>query len=335
MEPERGGETGLSSGSLTPRISDFSSLNFRSLWRGRERTTEVERSLLALTIGRSRYRRALEVGCGEGRLSSVVQSAASEYIGVDLIPQFVARVPDHRSCAVRRVAGNVYELPFADQSFDVIVMIRVYNFLEAPGLGLKELFRVLAPGGRLALTYNPKPSLGTLADDLKAALRRNGERQSPFMSFSRPPTVPVRPSEFPAWAPTRTEFERVLRRSGFDPEAELPCGLEDYVGFRQLPSRLFVSMARLGSGVGAFPTRFVAARRPGSLGASLPPLERLWRCPQCRGVLHAEWGLPSACSRCGVPTLLPDGVIDARYNGARGSVRNSEDRERATPYRAL
>ncbi len=317
MESGRGRWTGSSSASPTPHVGDFSSLNFGNLWRGRERTTEVERSLLALTIGRLRYRRALEIGCGEGRLSPVVQSAASEYIGLDLTPRFVARVPDHQNCMVIRAAGNVYELPFADQSFDVIVMVRVYNFLESPDLGLKELFRVLAPGGRLILTYNPKPSLGTLTDDLKSALRRTDGPPRRPMSFSRPPTVPVHPSEFPAWAPTRLEFERILRQSGFDMEAEFPCGLEDYVGLRRLPSRLFVGLARLGSEVGAFPTRFVAARRPGGPSACLPPLERLWRCPRCLGDLHFDGGLPSACPRCRIPTLLSDGVIDARCRGPR------------------
>ncbi len=317
-EIRNGPHSGLPDGLRGPVPTDaFGSLDFHALWRGRERTTQVERALLAQAVGRTRWLRLLEIGTGEGRVSEVGQAHAESYIGLDITPQFVARIPGSQSGRVHRVAGNVYCLPFVEGAFDAAVMIRTYNFLLDPRAALREVARVLAPGTLFVLSYNPKPSVATLIDDLKVALSKDGAAKGRRMSFSQEPVVPVYPSSFPAWVPTRLAFRETLISSGFTPVLEFPCGLEDYWGLRSLPARVFVGLAHALSRIGWFPSRFVAARRGGNGHAELPPFERIWRCPQCHGAIEVAGGLPVPCGSCGIPKLLLETVIDARPRGPR------------------
>ncbi len=51
------------------------------------------------------------------------------------------------------VEGSIYELPFADNSFDHALSLNVFNHLERPGDALKQLARVIRPGSTLLFNY--------------------------------------------------------------------------------------------------------------------------------------------------------------------------------------
>jgi len=53
------------------------------------------------------------------------------------------------NCQVR--LGNLFQLPFTRDSFDLAVMHQVMHFLDSPQLALQEAARVLRPGGRMIL----------------------------------------------------------------------------------------------------------------------------------------------------------------------------------------
>ena len=50
------------------------------------------------------------------------------------------------------VLGDISALPFCDNSFDAVINIQVLEHLKEPGIGIKEMARVLKPGGELILT---------------------------------------------------------------------------------------------------------------------------------------------------------------------------------------
>lgn len=94
----------------------------------------------------------LEVGCGEGLL-------AQHLIGVGPRPsRFVAcdleldRVAPGLDPAIEFVQASIYDLPFAANSFDVVVCCEVLEHLEDPRRGLAELARV---AGRRVLISTP------------------------------------------------------------------------------------------------------------------------------------------------------------------------------------
>lgn len=100
-----------------------------------------------------RARRILDVGCGLGRfLRRALRYAPedSQLVALDLsvamLQRTRTRVEDRR---VRYVAGDVTRLPFRSGSFDCVICAWVLEHLPEPGVGLKELGRVLASSGKL------------------------------------------------------------------------------------------------------------------------------------------------------------------------------------------
>jgi SAM-dependent methyltransferase len=212
------------------------------------------------------------------------------------------------------VVANVNSLPFADRSFTAVVMERVYNFLEDPGTTLAEIRRVLLPGGMLVLSYCPKPSLATLVDDAKVW---SGGSELPFESatLSRQDLVPVRPSSFPAWAPTRGRFRRTLESEQFTLLREFPTGFEDFRPFRMLPVGFFVRLASDFSDVGGFPNRLVVAQTTLGPGDPLRAWSEIWACPRCGAPFRlpeGDSGRLEPCTACQLPLDLTDGIVDAR-----------------------
>jgi SAM-dependent methyltransferase len=96
--------------------------------------------------------RVLDVGCGAKPYHPFFAARAREYVGVDAVDNPVADV-----------RGQVESLPLPDASYDLVLCLQVLEHAEDPAKGVRELRRVLAPGGRvLASThgvqmYHPAP----------------------------------------------------------------------------------------------------------------------------------------------------------------------------------
>ena len=92
--------------------------------------------------------RALEVGCGEGRVSRDLAARGHPVLGVDASPSLVAAAAAAHPEGEYAVA-DAGALPFADASFDLVVSYNVLMDVEDMPRAVAELARVLAPGGRL------------------------------------------------------------------------------------------------------------------------------------------------------------------------------------------
>jgi SAM-dependent methyltransferase len=110
--------------------------------------------LLPAPVGK----RALDVGCGSGPLSAWLVSRGTEVVGFDISPNMV-RAARSRGLtgATFRVADLGEPLEFlADGSFDVVVASLVFHYLRDWVQPLRELHRVLRPGGALVIsTHHP------------------------------------------------------------------------------------------------------------------------------------------------------------------------------------
>ena len=98
-------------------------------------------------------KRVLEAGCGTGLvLSRLAQVAASAH-GFDLSPGMVQRA---RARGLSVALGSVTQVPFRDESFDLVCSFKVLAHVPNITDALRELARVTRPGGMLALEfYNP------------------------------------------------------------------------------------------------------------------------------------------------------------------------------------
>ena len=101
----------------------------------------------------------LDVGCGTGTLAGRLAAAGYRVSGVDpsegMLDVLRANVPE-----VRAVQGSGTDLPFGDDSFDVVMSVAVMHHVADPGAvrrALGEMVRVCRPGGRvLHWDHNPR-----------------------------------------------------------------------------------------------------------------------------------------------------------------------------------
>ena len=116
----------------------------------------------------------LEVGCGEGRGIECLLPSVSTYSAIDKIESAVARLREKYPLG-KFVSGHLPPLPYLDASFDAVVSFQVIEHIENDVLFLKEIFRVLRPGGvvlittpnrRMSLSRNPWHVREYSADEL-------------------------------------------------------------------------------------------------------------------------------------------------------------------------
>jgi arsenite methyltransferase len=111
------------------------------------------------TMGRfSAGERVLDLGSGAGTDSLVAAQMVGEQgrvAGIDMTPEMLAKA---RSAAatmgvgsVEFVEGEAERLPFADAIFDVVVSNGVIDLIPDKDAVFAELYRVLAPGGRMQI----------------------------------------------------------------------------------------------------------------------------------------------------------------------------------------
>jgi SAM-dependent methyltransferase len=108
--------------------------------------------------------RVLDVGCGPGRLAIPLARHGLDVTGLDLDPAMIERARINAGRALgddRRpsfVVGDAASLAFPDGSFDLVVSTMSMHHWEDPIAGLREIARVLRPGGR-ALVWDLRPGV--------------------------------------------------------------------------------------------------------------------------------------------------------------------------------
>lgn len=98
--------------------------------------------------------RVLDVGCGTGALLDVLARTYPQaaLIGVDPVPEMLAIARRRLPPAVGLREAWAQELPFEQDSFDVVLSCNMFHFIRQPLAALREMGRVLRPGGELVIT---------------------------------------------------------------------------------------------------------------------------------------------------------------------------------------
>jgi len=144
-------------------------------------------------------KRILDAGCGNGRYTKYLLRHADPdavLTTFDLSPAMLKRARNRlESDRVSHAVADLTRLPYADASFDAIVCGWVLEHLPDASMGLRELARVLAPGGRLLLMCTENTFMGKMTsrlwhcrtyrrDDLKSAAATCGLRPVRELWFS-------------------------------------------------------------------------------------------------------------------------------------------------------
>lgn len=98
--------------------------------------------------------RLLDVGCGTGALLHrlALRHPAAQLSGVDPVPQMLAQARGRLPPEVVLQEGWAERLPFESERFDVVVSCNMFHYIRQPVAALREMGRVLRPGGRLVIT---------------------------------------------------------------------------------------------------------------------------------------------------------------------------------------
>jgi SAM-dependent methyltransferase len=97
--------------------------------------------------------RVLDVGCGTGSLTTALaeHSALGEIVGIDMAEPYLEFTRRHLAHPrVRLELGDACSLPYSDHTFDRALSLLVLQFVPEPELALREMQRVVRPGGTIA-----------------------------------------------------------------------------------------------------------------------------------------------------------------------------------------
>ena len=109
------------------------------------------------------HARVLEVGCGTGIITLKIADlpGVDEAVGIDPSTHFIAAAR-HRAPHLHFETADGRALPFADQSFDGVILATTLCHIPQPETALTEVHRVLRPGGYL-LIYDGDYATTTVA----------------------------------------------------------------------------------------------------------------------------------------------------------------------------
>lgn len=132
--------------------------------------------------------RVLDVGCGPGSLARHLARDGHTVTGIDADPLMIDRAQElaaDRPGSLNFEMGNVQQLRFENDSYDAALATNVIFLLPEPRAGLKEMARVVRPGGIVAM-LNPSPRM-TLAEaeSLAEAQRLDGFARVSLINWAR------------------------------------------------------------------------------------------------------------------------------------------------------
>ena len=117
-------------------------------------TDTLEEHLLLDRIGPVRGLHILDVGCGDGVLATRLAQDGAQVTGLDASADMIAAARRRAKAAgveIDLVEGDAGGLPFPAGHFDRVVSVATLCFVDDPRPTIRDMVRVLKPGGRLIL----------------------------------------------------------------------------------------------------------------------------------------------------------------------------------------
>lgn len=116
------------------------------------RQAQWEIPALVRALGLPTDARILEVGCGRGVALPVLDRLLSprRLVGLDIEEELLLEAADNlreHGAKAELLQGDVRQMPFADEAFDVVIDFGTLYHIARPQLALAEIARVLTPGG--------------------------------------------------------------------------------------------------------------------------------------------------------------------------------------------
>lgn len=162
---------------------------------------QVENAMLDMLAGH-KFKTILDLGTGTGRILELLSSHGQNLWGIDTSRDMLAVARANLETAklknVQIRHADIYALPFADGTADLVCIHQVLHFLDDPQRALLEARRVLAPSGQLLIvdfaphdveelrTAHAHRRLGISAEQMSGFLARAGLVQREHRVLSPP-----------------------------------------------------------------------------------------------------------------------------------------------------
>ncbi len=116
---------------------------------------------IASELEKEDYQDLLDCGCGTGPMISLLyeKNPKKHYTGLDITPKMIEVGKSKNLKGVDWVVGDCENLPFEDNSFDVIICSNSFHHYPNPQSFFNSVCRVLRPGGRLILQDYTAPKV--------------------------------------------------------------------------------------------------------------------------------------------------------------------------------
>lgn len=144
----------------------------------------------------------LDVGCGSGLFCELAAQQEYDVWGLDATPEFIA-IAQRETPAGHFQTGDMEELPYPDNTFDVVTGINSFQYAANPVRALEEAHRVLRTNGKLVVAIWGKAQECQAAVYLKA------------LGSLMPPPPPGTPGPFAL--SEDGALESLVRKAGFTP----------------------------------------------------------------------------------------------------------------------
>ena len=138
-----------------------------STWYERERHhgyhAMLDRLELDVILTHAQDKDVLEVGCGTGLIMNGIKDVAKSMVGIDISP---GMLEEARKRGFTVTEGDAQQLPFDDESFDLAYSYKVLAHVPDIKKAMREMTRVLRPGGLLVAEFYNALSIRSIAKKL-------------------------------------------------------------------------------------------------------------------------------------------------------------------------
>ncbi|WP_063014319.1 class I SAM-dependent methyltransferase [Nocardia kruczakiae] len=124
------------------------------------RTMHADRRDAVRTLRLGAGDRVLDIACGPGNFTHYLSEHIGDgyAVGIDFsVPMLRQAVADNSGPRAGYVRGDARRLPFPDNSFDAVCCFGALYLIPDPLTAAAEMIRVLAPGGRIAISTSHRP----------------------------------------------------------------------------------------------------------------------------------------------------------------------------------
>ncbi len=149
---------------------------------------------------REKFERGLNLGTGEGDYDHLISLYCKQLIGCDINEQDIAfaRQLNANVAHLEYRVEDALDLNFDPASFDLLVSVEVLEHVGKPRQMVREIGRVLRPGGMAFITF-PRYHFPFTYDPINKLMRRNGKRAIAQGAYAFGHEYLIKTAEFEEW----------------------------------------------------------------------------------------------------------------------------------------